>query len=151
MLTPLTTPAFPKYPSPNGGSILGLALIIIIQWVSSFGSKLWQRITERQRRVKSACRDILSTGNCGLRLLECYFSSSVKGNQMGRLMSSGKYRSKTGSLDIFWEPREISAQELTKCQNDWLSATAWLIEKVMKTPSSSSVTCTPSKGCDVPW
>ena len=86
----------------------------------------------------------------------CEFSPSsfpstfVNGNRMARSMPTGKKRSKKGIFDILGLPREISAQEFTKCQNDLPSATTWLIVKAMKTPSSSSVTCTANAGCDVP-
>lgn len=65
---------------------------------------------------------------------ECCFcavaSSIVKGNRMGGSMSFGNQRSSEGSLDILRQvvvvplPREISAQELMKCQNDLPSVTA---------------------------
>lgn len=71
---------------------------------------------------------------------------------MGRSMLFGNHRSSVGGFDILLRqlPREISAHELMKCQMDLPSTTTWFIVHPMKTPSSSSVTCTANSGCDVP-
>nr|AFK47162.1 unknown [Lotus japonicus] len=67
-------------------------------------------------------------------------------------MPFGNQRSSGGVFISLSElPRESSPQELMNCQNALPSATEWFIVKPMKTPSRSSVTCTASNGCDMPW
>ncbi|KAF7813504.1 protein TRANSPARENT TESTA GLABRA 1 [Senna tora] len=71
-------------------------------------------------------------------------SDVLFGKRMGGWTWLGNQRSRTGGLGS--NPREISAQELKKCQNDVPSATQWLTEQDTKTASSSSVTCTAKSG-----
>lgn len=58
--------------------------------------------------------------------------------------SLSKWRLKSGGWDIFSIPLQSSDQEFMKFMNEVPSTTAWLMEQLTKTPSASSVTCTPT-------
>jgi len=75
----------------------------------------------------------------------------MKGNCTGRWVPFGNKRSIVGGTDIWWqEPREISANELMKCEVDIPSLTTWFIVQLTKVPSTNYVTWNASNGCDVP-